>query len=476
MYALILTFVLGGWTWFLHLAGQLRRAPLAIHNLAWTLSLAIVGSRILHYTPDSGYTWVLITGGIVTFNIAMLLPAALRSPAGGAVTKVGLEAVVSRSGFVYLLGGYTLGFALYLRKIASVFGISALISDPSNVRAKADLVIGTFPLYGKLLIYLGPLLLILILNQWAVIPVLARRWRVIILVLLMVSFLATLQRTNLFEALAWELAVLVLRPTPIRSMLVSGRECIRHAVPRPRQRRLVTLIALIVIGVASFQFLGNILQKNGSNDTELQANASPLIRGTQWASLFEYASAGIPAFSNLVESQNHASPPGGPGPKLGDYNPQTWGRATFQTFLKAVPVVPAWDPVGPFTREPFGGNVYTWFEPYFRDFRAPGVIVLTFLSGLMVAAANCRRFRNGAWMLIAAVLVGMTAFAPFANRYIEDYTIEYILILCFLSRFGVVRRRHQASGARGTQPTPAVVSNRRSRPLPVSVSPAQNEA
>ena len=439
-FAMVLVIVLGAWTLLLAMTGWLRRTGLLLHNAAWIIAFGVIGSGVIRYVPVSGYTWGLLIGGIAAFNIGMMVPHSFESRCREDPIQTTPAILMSRRGFLLLMMGYTAGFALYISRVISTFGLSGLVHNPSNARALAGPVIASVPIYGKLLLYLGPFLLVLAFNRWTIRPRISRLSLVVIVLYLVLTLLATLQRTNLFTAIAWELAVLLLLPGSRKQMsLGKGARCLTSS-PSKRGRRVVGGMLVAAVALASFQYLAAILHKTGVKNPAIESALAPVLQKSSFASLFVYASGGVPAFSQLVSSPNREIPPPDPSgaPVLGNYNPQTWGEATFSTLLKVLPLAKPWNPVAPFIQVPFAYNVYTWFEPYYRDFRTPGVILMTFGSGIAIALVVRRRHRSAAWMLLAALLVGMTVFAAFANRYIDDYTIEYTLVLLWLGRRGRV--------------------------------------
>jgi hypothetical protein len=213
------------------------------------------------------------------------------------------------------------------------------------------------------------------------------------------------------------------------------------------------LVALVV-----FQGIALMLGKTGTSNPHVRYAVDPVMRDSSLTGVLHYAGGGIPAFGLLVESRNEAWPPAkGFGDLYGDYNPQTWGAATLGAPLDMVPGAPQWREIAPFVRLPAPTNVYTWLEPWYRDFRIPGAIAGSLVVGCL-AGFFTRRTLRPAQLLLGGLVVGVTGLAVFVNRLTSTMTLVLVLALGVLY---VVQLRTTREPVAATQP---VTASERARP------------
>lgn len=424
------------------LVGLLSRTPLLIHNAVWVVALAVTGSGLLHYVPNSGRAWLVIGAGILAFNVGAMIPAVVH-PGGQAGKAMPIRAILTRRRFYILLAAYSVGFVYYLYGLAGRYGLSTLVRNPSSIRAitAGETYLEAVPLPIKLLYYLGPFIFVIVSNPWTVVPVLRLDTRILAFGYMLVSQAALLQRTNLFVAVFWQVGLLVIEPPAVRSWRKDFRRRTRvETSRRARGRRITLVIGCGVLALVAFQVIASRLGTTNQNES-VTLNIDPRLENSPWTSALVYISSGIPGFGQLVESTNPAAPPSVRTGEvlIGDYNPQTWGRALFSSPLKVIPIAEPWQPIAPFTRVPFLTNVYTWFEPYYRDFRAPGVLGMSFVSGVILTCVHRRRTRDGRWLLVASLTVGLTAWAPFVNPYGTVLVIESVAVALLLGSRSTAR-------------------------------------
>jgi hypothetical protein len=77
--------------------------------------------------------------------------------------------------------------------------------------------------------------------------------------------------------------------------------------------------------------------------------------------------------------------------------------------------------------------VYTWLEPWYRDFRAPGAVLGSLVVGLVVGWVVRTRSDPAIGLLLAGFLAGMTTFAAFTNRFSSVLGVSSLLALAALS-------------------------------------------
>jgi oligosaccharide repeat unit polymerase len=427
-YASVLAIAITMWTVTVFSVDRRLFYAVLPHNVGWVVACAIVGSGVMNYNPLSAFAWAVITGAVIAFNMGVALT---RGRARGvALPRERMGPLATFPVYLLLLAGFTAGFAIYLRTVSSNYGLSALLGDPTSIRAYSDTpgYLELFPLYGKVLFYLGPLCFAL-----TVLPDLVSglRQKPAVLRLVIAAFLllaqaAALQRTNIFVSVGLVLGIILLRAG-------SGA-----AAPRrmPAGRRWAGVLALAVVSVLAFQGLAVALGKTGTEDTSVSYSVDASIKGTPLVSIFHYAASGIPAFSNLVESRDRSWPdPNDLGNAYGDFNPQTWGKATLAAPLKLVPGVRPWEEIAPFTEVPSKTNVYTWLEPWYRDFRAPGAILGALLIGMLVGGAAKLAGRSARMLVLGGLLLGFSGLATFVNRYAAVMSIVLYLVIWWLGRF-----------------------------------------
>jgi oligosaccharide repeat unit polymerase len=434
-YASALAIALTMWTLVAFWLDRRLFYAVLLHNVAWAAALAVVGSGVMNFDPLSAYAWAVLTAAVVAFNMGVALTrgrpgqgirdATAGSPRSAALTSLGW--------YVLLLAGFVAGFAIYLWTVGSNYGLDVLISDPTSIRAYSEDDPGylqLFPLYGKVLFYLGPLCFVL-----TVLPDFVRglrekprTLRYAIALFLLVAQAATLQRTNIFVSVGIVLGVVVLRAG-------SGTPPERRL---PASRRLGGMLALAAVGVIAFQGIAVALGKTGSDDASVDYSVDASIRDTALVGIFQYATSGIPAFGKLVESRDERYPdPSDLGNAYGEFNPQTWGKATLAAPLKLVPGIdPRWEEIAPFTAIPSKTNVYTWLEPWYRDLRAPGAVLGALVVGMLIGTAARLAGRSPRVLVLGGVLVGFSGLATFVNRYGAVMSIILYLIIWWLGRPG----------------------------------------
>lgn len=430
MIALVFATILGFWT-VASLGFKSSSVIAAVpHNVGWCVGLLIVGSGLLSYEPTSLYAWLLMICSVLGFNIVVVV-ASTRPKS--VVRREGIlnTALVTKKIFGILLVAFSIGFAIYLITIARNYGLSVLVNDPTSLRTSAYTEVSyqeRFPLIGKLLFYLGPLCFVL-----TAFPSLVRGksfsllFRLLVLSYLVVAQVSTLQRTNVFICILWVVGVVLVRPRTNPNGR-SGKQ----------SSTLLKAVVVTCVALAIFQGLALALGKTGSEDPRMNRIVNAQLRDSAFTSVLVYASSGIPAFGTLVESKNRSWPPNDRrGLIFGDYNPQTWGRATFAGPLKLVPQEQRWKSIAPFVKLPITTNVYTWLEPWYRDLRMPGVLAGSMFFGFALGAVNRLR-KSPEVVLLSGLLVGLSGLAAFTFKYTSVITIVLYMALMGL---GWYRRR-----------------------------------
>lgn len=415
----------------MRVTGALKRAPLALHNSVWIATLAIIGTGAIRYGDVPLRSWFIIALAIGAYNAGALVAA---TGQGGSRLQVTSPLVSRRT--LWVLGSlYAIGAAAFARETIGRYGLSTVLNSPEVIRRyQQNYYAEAVPLPAKLCFYLGSLVFVLLVNRDLVQRPYSGRTRAILAVAVLVTQMLSIQRANLFFTVSWQIGVIFCSPGRLARAAATTRSALAY-----RRRRAAILVLVLAAG-ASFQFIGSRLGKNDL-PTEQQRYVAPWLLDAGAASAAIYATSGVVAFAGLMESENPGYPPERTGDLYGDYNPQTWGRATFQWALKLAPVTNTWPEIAPFVRTPIKTNVYTWFEPYYRDFREPGLLVAMFGVGVGSSALYRRRLRHAGWMVGAGLVVGMTAWAPFASRYGTVTFVELAFVTALLGKL----RPNQAS-------------------------------
>jgi oligosaccharide repeat unit polymerase len=374
------------------------------HNMAWTVALVCFGSGWITFSSVPASAWVLIAGSILAFNVGALLPAvAARGRRAGSM----IERTRVAGATIVLPCLFLIGFLFYLRAVSSQVGLEALISDPQSVRAAqgSAAFVTAFPLYGRLLYFLGPLVLVLYANP-ALSGIRASRLvRFTVLGTTVAALALSESRTLLFVVFGWQAALMFLRPRAKLSLA-------------QRRRWIFRLVLLAILALGAFQLIASVTGKTYSADRRFQPHVHGPLKNSPATGFVLYVAGGIPAFGNLQRAT----------PESGWSN----GTSTLSTLFKAVPLAHVPPEVSPNTNIPFPFNVYTWLETFYRDFGPAGVIAFPFGMGLMIALVCARATRTSRHLLIASLLLGLSLWAPFANPYRESFAWEYLIILVML--------------------------------------------
>jgi len=394
-----------------------RVIPLVMHNLPWSLALLTAGSGLIHYDRMQLSSQLLIWLGIAGFNVGLVVNKVLdrRNPEPRPTNQ---RSLISSSAYVALWVAFLGGFAALLWTIHRLFGLATLVTDPSKIRKYSDVqYLVEFPLWGKILFYLGPLLVALTVNADVVSGLQRVKWplRYTLVVIILVAEAASLQRTNIFVSIVFALALYVHRSEFDKAKM---------------KRAFGGLLLIGLVGGLAFAGIGSALGKTTAANPTSARYYAPAIRDSQISQLLLYGSSGTVAFGKLTKSNNASWPPAGSRglETLGDYNPQTWGAASFPWLLKAVPITRPWQEVEPFTKVPMLTNVYTWLSPWYRDFRWPGVVLMPMLIAFVAGAAARRSNASYSWAIVAALISSCLVWAPFTNRFNSTLTIELLAI------------------------------------------------
>lgn len=378
--------------------------PLIWHNFVWVGTLLLFGANLIEYDESSSTSWLILSSGLLAFNVASVLalaPPRNRFSTGRSESAV-IQPLVSRSILFCTCVVYFAAFSIYMSNIAAYYGLEVLFTDPGSIRSVSldgETYLSKTPQIARLGLNLGPVLLVIFAVRESVTNPLKPLTRAVMIVLIAASMLAMLQRTNLFMAILWYLTYMISKSHLKASAHQANRQDRKTKVLQSPARRRRGLVIATVTGplvlLLTFQLMGSALGKTGQQALST-GRVTPMLASSGLSDIYVYATAGVPAFLKLADSDNDQWPPERiPGGQIiGDYNPQTFGSATFGPLVKFVPGAQAWNPIAPFMDVGILTNVFTWFELPYRDFRLAGVVVFGFVMGFLSTNMFIRRFRS----------------------------------------------------------------------------------
>ncbi|MDN4616151.1 O-antigen polymerase [Leifsonia sp. F6_8S_P_1B] len=455
-WCLILLAVLAILTFLVHRYARTVFVLVLCHNVVWAGALALIATNLIRYRPATAGAWLTLGAGIVAFDIGAAAVALLLArrrerpsqPRWGAWRAQQTTFAATRPVFYVASALYALGFAVYLVSVHLRFGIGTLLLHPAAIRsAHGTSYLETVPLPARILLYLGPLLFVLLVYRAGLDRPFPIAVRIVGALALAASMLALLQRSNIVIAVLLWVAVLVSQRWSSRSDAAAAprRGLARYWQRLPRAVQVIAGVAVLGLGaLIVFQGVGGALNKVGQESLRSGVVAPALAR-SGLTSPFQYYTAAPMAFLQLAGSENHDWPPERVRGVfvVGDWNPQTWGASTFGSVLKVVPGAPHVDAISPFINTGVPTNVYTWMEPFYRDFRLPGVIVGTLLLGALFGWLFVARFRSQTVFWISAVCMTTVFLAPFATRIGSTLILSLIVFaaaITLVSRWLTARR------------------------------------
>lgn len=423
------------------------------HNSVWAGAIFLIGTDLIRFRESSVSAWLTLILGLTFFNLgAVLAPAKKLPEMDSRVYVPDVNALVSRRTLGMLVLIYGFGFAYYLYVIGQRFGLGTLLQNPESIRATAgESYLESVPFFVRILLYLGPVLFVVFGYNGAVDRPLPVGIRGVALLLLTGSMLALLQRTNLFMGVLWLVAMLLMRrgASPPETLMEVSAKTTEDL--KPVSRRWLPLFILGLTALIAFQAVAGFLNKTGQQALSTGV-VSTQLRDSGLTSIFGYYTSGTVAFLQLTDSTNQNWPPPNDEVALnaGNFNPQTWGAATFAPVLKAIPLARPWDPIEPFIDTGILTNVYTWLAPFYRDFRVTGVVVGMLLMGGIAGALYGRRFESSRMFWLQAAVISTIFLAPFITKINNTLFIAEIVFVLLLTT-GSFRPRVSLSVAKLNQ-------------------------
>ena len=437
------------WVWRINRSAAL----VAIcHNAIWVAALVLVATNLIRYDEASLSAWAVLATALVLFNVGAGLSGLITfRPRRASLADVGLLeaeslALMGRRTFYALFALYMGAFVAYLVVQWLRVGDVAMLLNPSALRDIDGVSnLESTPVFIRVIFYLGPILFAVLAFREGMRRPLPVVLRVVGALAIFATMIALLQRTNVFLSVLIWLALLVTRHfgTKAAGRTLDPSEPISSvAVKKTRVISPTKAVAIAVVGVlllfGTFQVVAVTLGKNGTQALST-GNVSPALESSGLTSFFTYFTGGVPAFLQLVDSNDLNRPPVATGnrPVSGEYNPTLWGTATLGPILRFVPGVEQWTPIEPFIDMGIAINVYTWNGPVYRDFRVAGVAVVMLLAGALISALHANRYRSARFYWLQAALLSGVFLSTFASvtQWGNIMIAFYLAVFVFTSKW-----------------------------------------
>jgi len=433
-----------------------RRAALVAvcHNAIWGAALVLVATNLIRYDEASPTAWAVLATALVMFNVGAVLSGFLRfrgesGPRRDPALAVPPLSLMGRRTFFILFALYFAAFVAYLAVQWARVGDIALLFDASALRDIDGISnLESTPVFIRALFYLGPILFAVLAFKEGMKEPLPVAIRLVGALVVLGTMVALLQRTNLFFSVLIWLALLATRYFGTLSSGAKEQAPDDSATKTPGANKKRTFspiklasIALVAVLLmfGTFQVLAVALDKNGSQALS-SGNVSPALGGSGLTSFFTYFTGGVPAFLQLVDSNDPTRPPVSDRPPAGEYNPILWGASTFGPIVRFVPGLEEWNPIEPFIDMGIAINVYTWNGPIYRDFRVAGVGLAMFLAGAIISFLHAERYRSARIYWLQAVLLA----GVFLSTFLSVIQWGNIVIFFYVAIFALTWKRRRS--------------------------------
>jgi len=201
---------------------------------------------------------------------------------------------------------------------------------------------------------------------------------------------------------------------------------------RARGETAVSVIVLLAVAFGVFQLVAVGLGKTGQSGPRTTGIVHEAFENSALLSPAHYAAGGISAFGHLYDQGIDLWPPARGTVELrGAYDPQTWGSATANSLGFLLPSVQQWEEVAPFVYAPLKTNVYTYIEPWYRDFRELGVLFGALIIGFLCIRSISAVSALGG--LAGGLVLGLTAFAVFVNFFTSAIVVTQFAVILTLA-------------------------------------------
>ena len=420
-----LSVVLVGLTYWAWRTNPKAALVVVFHNGIWAAALLLVATNLIRYDEASPSAWAVLTVALVMFNVGAVLGRLIRfktqtqlaDPADSSPLMPSL-ALMGRRTFIVLMALYIAAFPAYLVVQWMRVGNVALLLNPSALRDIDGVSnLEATPVFIRAIFYLGPVLFAVLAFKEGMRNPLPVGVRIVGALFVLGTMVALLQRTNLFLSVLIWLALLATRHFGTRNTTTALVEA-SSGNAKARVLSPVKLVAIAVVAVllmfGTFQALAVALDKNGSQAIS-SGNVSPVLERSGLTSVFTYFTGGVPAFLQLVDSNDASRPVESDRPAAGEYNPLLLGASTFGPVVRFVPWLEEWNPIEPFIDMGIAINVYTWNGPIYRDFRVVGVGLAMLLVGALISFLHAERYRSARIYWLQALLLAGVFLSTFLS-------------------------------------------------------------
>jgi oligosaccharide repeat unit polymerase len=404
--------------------GRVGMTPLAGYAAAWITVIGMYMVDPLGLDQVTSYAWLLIGASFVTFVVGYSLAMSFgirpgkekrTTTLGDATANPGIVRQVSGLWCVCLAAGVGL-FSIYLYELASIYGLSGNTLSALRI----DTSVSSPPPGFYFYVFAEPLVpmsvVLALFNPSRRKPYLATA------ALATLALLATSGRANALFALLWAFCAFG---------IYQGSRLVRF-------KTALIAIATIVVALAIFQFLGDLVGKTYQHSYTYSVFGDQPPIPSQLVGPYLYLEGPLPTLSAVVD----------------DTNSFGLGRFTFRPVLKVLAVfdhdvnVPSQFP--DFQLIPYPFNVSTYLGYFYRDFGIAGVLLGPAIVGFFVGLlyAKWRQRPSPATLCLAAfaavVATSSTFDFPLADlsRLLEVAAIAAVAVLETRSQSSVTKRVH----------------------------------
>jgi oligosaccharide repeat unit polymerase len=367
-------------------------SPFSLFFGSWFTALALYNLHWIEYVPIRRPAWILMGLGCLGFGLGWLLPylfwnsRELRPPelVSRQVSPERLRTVIV---ICFVLGG--IGVAAFLATVASTVGLATYIEAPGGVReamAKGGSVVEPLKAFDWLnvanVVLCSFYLLVLKGRSRLVWPILA--FSVFALFLME-------DRTHFFYAFSWTGFLL------LHSMKVTLRKV------------MMVMAAGAALLLAQFLLIAIWLGKVAENNPLLLEAANVQTGMVVLLSPYMYITESFPSLQVYMDTAPAS----------------THGAMTFYPVFRMINMVdPTLEPppiVGEFLNVPFESNTFTWLHQFYTDFGTAGVLVATWLVGLIVSFTYFRMLSTRSFysVFVNGIFSYCCALSIFANHFTQ---------------------------------------------------------
>ncbi len=380
-------------------------SPLGVMSFIWFFVLGMYHLRLYPYHPLEATTWICVLGGLGLFYVGSIMAIGLNIGSNGSnrehapYEQIDLYKLRKITVIFWIIG--VIGFLFLSLRIVYLFGITSFFKNPQIVHD--NFTVRYFG-YLWLLNALAPVLAYVYLR-------IAKRNRVfmwIIIISSLTMLLFSISRTNALRALLMMFFV----DTFLR-------------ISKHPFRVGLTIALIVIILFASFSYI-----KSPTFAQRLeQSSFKPKIL-KRLSPAYGYLTAPIATFEAMRK----------------DVERFDYGINTFVSIAKFLHIfwpdtrLPEWP--GKYYANPIRCNVYTYLEPYYKDFGVYGVIVFCFLQGFLVTFFYVRmvKYRRYEYFLFNALMLWCCFISFFSNHFRGNSTLFLAIMSYAIGKYVIISR------------------------------------